>query len=64
MVAAGVDPYGGPDGKAVLDSSDLRQLELKVLDPRSEEGEVLAAAPARAFHYVRMTSQSSTDLCP
>lgn len=64
MVLAGVDPYGGRDGKAVPDSSDLRQLELKILGPTSGEGEVLVAAPVRAFHYVRMTSRASTDLCP
>lgn len=59
-----VDPYGGRGGKVVPDSSDLEQLELKVLGPTSEEGEVLVAAPARVFHCARMTSQASTDLRP
>jgi hypothetical protein len=61
---AGVDPRGGRDGKVVPGSSELRQPELRVLGPTSEEGEVLVVAPARGFHYVRMTSQASTDLRP
>ena len=58
------DPYDGRGGKLVPDSSDLEQLELKVLGPTSEEGEVLVAVPVRVFHYARMTSRASTDLRP